>query len=365
MDSLPTKMLTCSRTWLSSVRMRSRRPGYRAHNNSRASRSSAGEPGISTSPRPAASAGGGPGMADLRSCRFRRATGARRRSQDGPQDRRAGLERAPPRRNGCFRAVRPPPAGVYRQTADVVRRSPPRLGNALTRVCGSPYHGNMAQRQQIAVGSILFAVLGLAGGCEDAARKTTVRAPVPATALKQANPPAAATATAPHPPALPPLPLPKRRPLLMLPLPLRGTKEDLVARVEQKFASGEQNYKAGPLEAARKDFDDAVDWMLGSGYDLNGDAKLSELFRRVVDTVYADELQAFRAGDGFQEAPAVPAAVDEVAGMTLQVDPRLKARAEEAAKNISHDLPLTVNDEVLSFLHFFHTPRGRAIVDTR
>jgi membrane-bound lytic murein transglycosylase D len=50
--------------------------------------------------------------------------------------------------------------------------------------------------------------------------------------------------------------------------------------------------------------------------------------------------------------------------MTLPVDPRLKERAEEAAKSISHDLPLTVNDEVLSFLNFFQTPRGRAIVET-
>jgi len=43
--------------------------------------------------------------------------------------------------------------------------------------------------------------------------------------------------------------------------------------------------------------------MLESGYDLNGDPRLSELFHRVVDTVYAYELQAFRAGDGFSEAP--------------------------------------------------------------
>src|SRR5947207_10319546 len=50
--------------------------------------------------------------------------------------------------------------------------------------------------------------------------------------------------------------------------------------------------------------------------------------------------------------------------MTFPVDPRLKERAEEAAKSISHDLPLTVNGEVLSFLNFFQTPRGRAIVET-
>jgi membrane-bound lytic murein transglycosylase D len=138
----------------------------------------------------------------------------------------------------------------------------------------------------------------------------------------------------------------------------------LIAKVEEKFASGEQNFKAGHLDAARRDFNDAVDWMLESGYDPNGDAKLSELFHRVVDTVYTYELQAFRAGDGFQETPAVPAPIDEVAEMTFPVDPGLKDRAEQAAKNISHDLPLTVNDEVLSFLNFFQTPRGKAIVET-
>jgi len=161
-----------------------------------------------------------------------------------------------------------------------------------------------------------------------------------------------------------PLDNPARRNMIWLTTPVTDARQLLIHRVEEKFASGEQNYKAGHLEAARKDFDDAVDWMLQSGYDPNSDPQLSELFHRVVDTVYTCELQAFRAGDGFNEAPAVPAPIDEVAEMTFPVDPRLKARAEEAAKNISHDLPLTVNDEVLSFLNFFQTPRGRAIVET-
>jgi membrane-bound lytic murein transglycosylase D len=161
-----------------------------------------------------------------------------------------------------------------------------------------------------------------------------------------------------------PLDNPARRNMIWLTTPVTDARQVLIHRVEEKFASGEQNYKAGHLEAARKDFDEAVDWMLQSGYDPNSDPQLSELFHRVVDTVYNYELQAFRAGDGFNEAPAVPAPIDEVAEMTFPVDPRLKARAEEAAKNISHDLPLTVNDEVLSFLNFFQTPRGRAIVET-
>src|SRR5271168_3172098 len=212
---------------------------------------------------------------------------------------------------------------------------------------------------QIGLYAGVFAGIAVATvGCEDAA-KNGVQARVPALAPVH-------TAAAQVPASIGELPLPKLSPEWLAAMTPRvpGPKEYLIAQVEAKFASGEQNYKAGHLEAARHDFDEAVDWMLTSGYDPNSDPKLSELFHRVVDTVYGYELQAFRAGDGFQEAPAVPAPIDEVAEMTFPVDPRLKARAEEAAKNISHDMPLTVNDEVLSFLNFFQTPRGRAIVET-
>src|SRR6266481_1091245 len=206
--------------------------------------------------------------------------------------------------------------------------------------------------------TIFAALMFAAGGCEDAA-KHGVQAHAPA--LSPAN--AAHAQVSANVGELPPR---KLSPQWLAGLAPRvpSPKEYLIAQVEAKFASGEQNYKAGHLEAARRDFDDAVDWLLASGYDPNSDPKLNELFHRVVDTVYSYELQAFRAGDGFQEAPAVPAPIDEVAEMTFPVDPRLKARAEEAAKNFSHDLPLTVNDEVLSFLNFFQTPRGRAIVET-
>src|SRR5579862_157898 len=208
-------------------------------------------------------------------------------------------------------------------------------------------------------------------GCDDSAKHTTAQTRVPTT---RPAPPTSSTAVA-IPAGAPPFLLPK----LPLTTPSHTqmvffraqpklqaqpvNNEGLISRVEEKFASGQQNYKAGHLEAARKDFDEALDLMLESGRDLNSDPKLSELFHRVVDTTYTYELQAFQAGDGFQEAPAVPAPIDEVAEMTFPVDPRLKDRAELAAKNISHDLPLTVNDEVLSFLNFFQTPRGRAIVE--
>jgi membrane-bound lytic murein transglycosylase D len=242
---------------------------------------------------------------------------------------------------------------------------------ALTAASTAPYHGvmklkllrpNLLWPLFLRLSAVLLLV-ALVWGCDDAAKRRAQAqvpslSPAPASAAEgrtglppqPANPTGDLSVRAPAPAAAP------------LPSTVPDAKEALIRRVEEKFASGEQNYKAGHLEAARKDFDDAVDWILESGYDPDADPKLGELFHRVVDAVYAYELQAFRAGDGFSEPPAVPAPIDEVAEMTFPVDPRLKARAEEAAKNISHDLPLTVNDEVLSFLNFFQTPRGRAIV---
>ena len=212
-------------------------------------------------------------------------------------------------------------------------------------------------------------VVGL--GCEDAAKKPVQAhvpgTPVPESPTAQSTKPASASskATQQVPLVLAQLPLtdPKRpQPKSLLP-PVPEAKAYLVQKVQERFASGEKNFKAGHLDAARKDFDDAVDWMLESGYDPESDPALSALFHHVVDTVYAYELQAFRGAEGATEAAAVPAPIDEVAAVAVPADPRVKERAEEAAKNVSHDLPLTVNDEVLQFLNFFQTPKGRDIVE--
>ena len=236
----------------------------------------------------------------------------------------------------------------------------PGTGKALTQAQGASYHREMSysvkRRAALGAGCGLLVAVWLCG-CEDAPKKPVHAAKVPA--LTPAKP------QEPELPQIGVLPLKKIPPeaLEWLLPQVPGGIEYLIAQVKEKFASGQANYQEGHLAAARRDFDDAVDWILESGYDPNSDPKLRELFQQVTDTVYTYELQAFRAGDGFSEAPAVPAPIDEVAEMTFPADPKLKERAEEAAKSVSHDLPLTVNDVVASFLNFFQTPRGRAIVE--
>src|SRR5580704_17953168 len=109
--------------------------------------------------------------------------------------------------------------------------------------------------------ALLTGIAVAAGGCEDAP-KNGVQAHVPALAPVH-------TAAAQVPATVGELPLPKLSPAWLAAMALRdpSPKDYLIAQVEAKFASGEQNYKAGHLEAARRDFDEAVDWLLTSGYD--------------------------------------------------------------------------------------------------
>ena len=80
---------------------------------------------------------------------------------------------------------------------------------------------------------------------------------------------------------------------------------------------------------------------------------------------------AAAAGAADNATPAVPSPLDEITDLTGAPDqpagaanPGLLSSAEGELREVPHDMPLTVNDTVLSFLNFFQTTRGRAIVET-
>src|SRR5258708_39066718 len=125
----------------------------------------------------------------------------------------------------------------------------------------------MRERLSIAAVTLLLGAGFIS--CEDAGKKPVqarVRALTPAPSAPQ---------QAPVELALLPGVNPAHRYYVRLLPPVPSGKDYLIQKVKEKFAYGEQNFKAGHLEAAPKDFDDASDWMLDSAYDPNGDPKLS------------------------------------------------------------------------------------------
>src|SRR5258708_20281282 len=72
----------------------------------------------------------------------------------------------------------------------------------------------------------------------------------------------------------------KMQPLISLTPRMPGGIPYLIEIVKSKFASGEANYKAGHLAAARRAFVQLVDCVLQSGYDPNTDPTLTHLLHQ-------------------------------------------------------------------------------------
>src|ERR1017187_3207832 len=216
----------------------------------------------------------------------------------------------------------------------------------------------MGSRGQKSAVWLLVATGVFAGGlgCEDSVRTPVQVHPIQIAPLARMEP-------------LPPLPIDGQ--LSSIP-PLIRIAPDGTDRLEAKsraaFDAGELDFKAGRLGKAREEVDQALDQLLASGFDLDNDPRLSDLYHQIVETVSGDELEAFRDGDGFREQKGTPAPIDEMAEQPIpqpeKFDFNLRGRAEGEVSSIAHDLPLTVNDPVLAYLNYFKTQRGSAIVET-
>jgi membrane-bound lytic murein transglycosylase D len=131
----------------------------------------------------------------------------------------------------------------------------------------------------------------------------------------------------------------------------------VIDAVEVAYQSGVANYHAGKLQAAKADFDRAVDLMLSSNFDLRNESQLRDEFDRVIDAVNTLEMEALKQGNGF--APKIePAPVDIANDVTFPVDPTVKAQAIAELKTTQSDLPLVINDPVAGFISYFSS-RGR------
>lgn len=142
---------------------------------------------------------------------------------------------------------------------------------------------------------------------------------------------------------------------------------DLIARVEKEYQAGLANYQAGNIEQAKHNFDNAMNAMLGSSFDIRTDARLEKEFDRVVEGV--DQLYpGGTENEGDQEAAqepqqkSEPAPIDETNGLAPTADASTKAKAEAEIKNTHSDLPLMMTDQVAGYIAYFQG-RGRGVFE--
>jgi membrane-bound lytic murein transglycosylase D len=134
----------------------------------------------------------------------------------------------------------------------------------------------------------------------------------------------------------------------------------LINKAEAAYRSGVDNYRAGHLDAARDDFDNAVDLMLTSGLDLKNDPQLGDEFDHLLNAVNSLEMTALKQGNGF--SPTLEAApLDAANEVTFPPNAELTAKVAAELKTTQSDFPLVVNDYVAGFINYFsNSPAGHA-----
>lgn len=142
------------------------------------------------------------------------------------------------------------------------------------------------------------------------------------------------------------------------PAPVRPDPyRDVLAAVDREFAAGQEALTATRLVAAREHFDRAVDLLLALPEGARREPRIGVEFDRLLDRISALDLLALRAGDGFTETESEPAAIDELLGAAVFERPQPAETTEETVRadlaRQPRDLPVPVNDKVLSFVELF------------
>jgi membrane-bound lytic murein transglycosylase D len=136
--------------------------------------------------------------------------------------------------------------------------------------------------------------------------------------------------------------------------------QQLIRNAEAAYRSGVDNYRAGHLDAARQNFDSAVDLMLTSRIDLKTDPQLADEFDHLLNAVNSLEMTALKQGNGF--SPVLEAApLDAANEITFPANAALTAKVTAELKTTQSDFPLVVNDYVAGFISYFsNSPAGHA-----
>ena len=176
------------------------------------------------------------------------------------------------------------------------------------------------------------------------------------------------TLMVPRPP-MPPTPSPTENlparlalPASILPAP-EPQFDPVVAVIEQAeaaFARGEKNYLARHLEAAKLDFNAALNAFLESPVLPEENKKLQKSFDSLVSRIHSYELGALREGDGFAEPGYQPAPRDEWQSVTFADDAQADEEIASDNPGTVSDLPVVMNSQVASFVKFFsESKKGR------
>ena len=142
------------------------------------------------------------------------------------------------------------------------------------------------------------------------------------------------------------------------PPPVEDPVVTLIATSDRHFKAGQRELEQGHVEAAKQEFNRAVDVLLECEYGARTEPRIREHFDRLVDRISTYEVRALATGDGFTEKKYEPATIDELLALSTSIGTppatrELKAAVQSDLENANHDIPIPLNQRVLSYIELF------------
>jgi membrane-bound lytic murein transglycosylase D len=140
---------------------------------------------------------------------------------------------------------------------------------------------------------------------------------------------------------------------------LKTRGDALVQRAGERFDRGKRLYQSQEFDSARREFDAAVDLMLEAADYNPADRQVYERrLDQMVDSIHRYDLGGLGAASSTEDARFEKAPLEDILQMTFPVDPKLKDKVRDQVLATVSQLPLSVNDAVLGYIHYFSS-RGR------
>jgi membrane-bound lytic murein transglycosylase D len=142
------------------------------------------------------------------------------------------------------------------------------------------------------------------------------------------------------------------------PAPVEDPVLTLIAASDRHFKAGQTELEEGHVEAAKQEFNRAIDVLLESPYGGRTEPRIREHFDRLVDRISTYEVRALATGDGFTEKKYETASIDDLLALSATLGTpvapaELKDVVRTDLETAHHDIPIPLNPRVLSYIELF------------
>ncbi len=143
-------------------------------------------------------------------------------------------------------------------------------------------------------------------------------------------------------------------------LPRPSDSDFLLKRAEDRLAAGRLAYKNGQPDEARREFNRALEILLGAPENTTDRARIERRIEDIVDSIYRYDVDPSAAEE---DKPSYDKALrDSILELTFPVDPTLRSRIKEQIQATASQLPLEESDAVTGAIHYFSSERGKKII---